>query len=984
MSDSQDTTANCSSSEIHETRGKKREHEESDEEGEVKDTGGQELKLRQDAKRSQTQRTGQPISFAEPEPGLELDANYMAQMEQYTMRRPGPPPGVMQQDSSMKEVEPCYAPPVDYSREDFRREFRGGGDRFRGYGRRGGFNGRRGHHDSGGMPMHGFIPKEMVSSPRDHPDHFRRNSRSPTGFRRFGAERDERPYMGEGRPGQYHTPYPGRDMWREHEGYREMSPDLNGSHRDSPPRFMPYGGHRDHAPGMYEGSFHRREARSKTLVITNLPQNISPDRVKDAIFLEAKRHGRIINLSLQPRGPDFVAYLTYVDPDKAEAARRYLDRILLFDTRIEVSIEPPFQAPGPHIPEQQFARRKHDSSSFDDLDDPNATCRISILGADENVQEVDILPALRPFGSIENIQIQRMNGQKRDGQVLPGFSAPSKVEFSMGQPSHELWLGSVHPTVTEAMIRQELDAFGPLRDVKLLRGSKSAFVSFASVRLERLRLPHVTSVIPSLPVATFTLLPSSPQTQVAEEAARYIRGRTLGGTVWRVKVDFWERNVDRPFFRGPGAPPLEQDRDFHPAGGARPPKFQRVPAHGGAVGGAGEVTIVVSTDHLLSDKVLATHFQQFGKVSKIEKDPNGLRAKVMFAKQEFGLAAVHCAPEIRDQRISLGIVKVELETENSAANSSANLWNYPPSVPSVPPAPSAPVLAPTPSHPLVPATVPSSASTPAATAPSQSPAQPEASAAPPVGHVAASQNVSYASAGGEGGAEAAAAAAAPTSSFPSSASFSERSSELPKSQGEVSGLEAEPPRSEESHIEAASSSSNDHAKVPAFASGAAPRPSNPPPSTPTRKESSEDAREEGSGGASAPGEKKEEGRVVMKTQSASVRMQDLLQGQGNPIVKFLPDRLVVTQRMRLETEQVQLFSDRINESLKSNCSSKPSFAIFLIRPPDEEEEADSANIRAQFSKNFVRYFMERNAAGVVPDLKLSKDNSFLLGVVLRS
>eukprot|EP00960_Hanusia_phi_P067768 766696-Hanusia_phi.AAC.4 len=106
-----------------------------------------------------------------------------------------------------------------------------------------------------------------------------------------------------------------------------------------------------------------------------------------------------------------------------------------------------------------------------------------------------------------------------------------------------------------------------------------------------------------------------------EERSRARRGASRSNGIPEVdeligsQVDFWERNVDRPFFRGgAGGMGSEQDRDLH-AGGTRPPKFHRAP-HAGQGGGGGDVTVVVSMDHLLSDKVLATHFQAFGKVGE--------------------------------------------------------------------------------------------------------------------------------------------------------------------------------------------------------------------------------------------------------------------------------------------------------------------------------------------------------------------------------
>ena len=69
----------------------------------------------------------------------------------------------------------------------------------------------------------------------------------------------------------------------------------------------------------------------------------------------------------------------------------------------------------------------------------------------------------------------------------------------------------MHGSVTEQVMKHEFERFGRVLGVRILRGSKSAHVSFE-------------------------------RTEMAEEAARAMRGRTLGQlNNWRLKIDFWER-----------------------------------------------------------------------------------------------------------------------------------------------------------------------------------------------------------------------------------------------------------------------------------------------------------------------------------------------------------------------------------------------------------------------------------------------------------
>ena len=93
------------------------------------------------------------------------------------------------------------------------------------------------------------------------------------------------------------------------------------------------------------------------------------------------------------------------------------------------------------------------------------------------------------------------------------------MEFRMGPPCPELWVGSVHGSVTEALVKHEFERFGKVLGVRILRGSKCSQVSFE-------------------------------RTEMAKEAAHAMRGRTLGSSSWRLKIDFWERGGEQGAWNG--------------------------------------------------------------------------------------------------------------------------------------------------------------------------------------------------------------------------------------------------------------------------------------------------------------------------------------------------------------------------------------------------------------------------------------------------
>ena len=301
------------------------------------------------------------------------------------------------------------------------------------------------------------------------------------------------------------------------------------------------------------------DVRSCTIRIARLPVDMQVDRLREELVQLARMHGRVSDVVIPPpRGELLEAFVTFVEPFMAEDARRQLHKLVFFDCRLDVELElPRLPQVRNGCADPRFARdhdlaaprgvaggakgavaggKHHGDLDEDLMDDPLATCRLRISDLDPSVEEGDIAAVIKTKvggGQIESILIRRGGGGVGGGCIaevkmrsftssvrakceldgtplLRSRGGPPRVEFRVGPPCPDLWLGSVHGSVEEHLIKHEFERFGKVLGVRILRGSKSAHVSFE-------------------------------RTDVAEEALRAMRGRMLGSSSWRLKIDFWER-----------------------------------------------------------------------------------------------------------------------------------------------------------------------------------------------------------------------------------------------------------------------------------------------------------------------------------------------------------------------------------------------------------------------------------------------------------
>eukprot|EP00961_Rhodomonas_salina_P082665 1110841-Rhodomonas_salina.1 len=496
--------------------------DESDEEGEIKEAGaeakegGQTRDLREEIEAKRGRRRPQVVAEGErraenergqpPEPFFS-SAGRRGYEEEHAMMNGAVSNGHMgghdmgmRRDELRREPHPRgggYDPEFERERE---REFRRGG--------------MGGYDEIRRRPPSPFRPRDPMMMRRGSPP-LRRMPSPP--IRRFPPDRfnpefrDPRDF--EGRGGMMMDP---RD--REREFMRDGSP------RFVPGREREMGGGREREMG---GGFPLPERSPRTcgIRISNLPhpQDVSGERLRADLLEEASVHGRIVEFQLHERD----AFVTYVEPGMAENARRQMHRTVMHNALLEVELDlsaPPPRG-GPDLSKDVPAIRRK-PELFDEMDDPMATCRICVGELGEGVGEAEVAAVFKSFGYIDSIVLRTVRGQvqaemkfrslssavraKREMDGRRIWQARSRVDFCMGPASCELWLGSVHGSITEQQLIAELSRFGKVAEVRLHRNSKCAYVAYE-------------------------------RTQDAAEAAEAMRGRTIGTSTWRLKVDFWER-----------------------------------------------------------------------------------------------------------------------------------------------------------------------------------------------------------------------------------------------------------------------------------------------------------------------------------------------------------------------------------------------------------------------------------------------------------
>ncbi|XP_013774796.1 LOW QUALITY PROTEIN: msx2-interacting protein-like [Limulus polyphemus] len=233
----------------------------------------------------------------------------------------------------------------------------------------------------------------------------------------------------------------------------------------------------------------REERRVLSICVRNLPVRSTDTSLKDGLFHEYKKHGKVTMVKVIGQGPDRYAVVCFKKPSDVEKALEVSKEKLFFGCKIEVTAHE-----GLDGEDNEFRPLEADLDEFH----PKATRTLFIGNLEKDITHSELRKHFEQFGDIIEIDIKKQGAtstslyafiqfsditsvvkaiRKLDGENLYGTNR-IKLGFGKSMPTCCVWIDGVVDSVPEKFLRRR---FGPVRDVVIDREKGQALVFYDSV-----------------------------------------------------------------------------------------------------------------------------------------------------------------------------------------------------------------------------------------------------------------------------------------------------------------------------------------------------------------------------------------------------------------------------------------------------------------------------------------------------------------------
>lgn len=267
----------------------------------------------------------------------------------------------------------------------------------------------------------------------------------------------------------------------------------------------------------------REDKRPLGICVRNLPVRSTDTSLKDGLFHEYKKHGKVTVVKVIGQGTERYAVVCFKKPEDVDKALEVSKDKLFFGCKIEVTSHE-----GLDGEDNEFRPLEAELDEYH----PKATRTLFIGNLEKDITTSELRKHFDQFGEIIEIDIKKQGSassyafiqysdigsvvkamRKLDGENLGANRI--KLGFGKSMPTMCVWLDGIVDTVSEKFLSRTFSRYGP--------------VSFAAIDREK---GHALVYFDSLECA---------QHSVAE-----MRGRVLGGK--KLQVDFASRECQTSFF----------------------------------------------------------------------------------------------------------------------------------------------------------------------------------------------------------------------------------------------------------------------------------------------------------------------------------------------------------------------------------------------------------------------------------------------------
>ncbi|EFX78543.1 hypothetical protein DAPPUDRAFT_53407, partial [Daphnia pulex] len=286
------------------------------------------------------------------------------------------------------------------------------------------------------------------------------------------------------------------------------------------------------SPGSGDG-----DRRPLAICVRNLPLRSSDTSLKDGLFHEYKKHGKVVTVKVAGQGSDRVAIVRFKKAEDVDKALEVSRDKLFFGCKIEVT---PWDS-GLDLDDNEFRPLEADLDEYH----PKATRTLFIGNLEKDVTAAELRASFETFGPIIEIDIKKQsqgsssaaNNNNNNNNNAYAFcqyadiasvvramrhldgeqvgNTRVKLGFGKSMPTNCVWLHGVAESVAEKFLARHMSRFG--------------HVSYAAIDRER-----------------FNGLVFYDQVSCAQAAVQELRGRALAGR--KLQVDFASRECQAHFF----------------------------------------------------------------------------------------------------------------------------------------------------------------------------------------------------------------------------------------------------------------------------------------------------------------------------------------------------------------------------------------------------------------------------------------------------
>ncbi|KAG7209371.1 hypothetical protein KM043_015471, partial [Ampulex compressa] len=265
------------------------------------------------------------------------------------------------------------------------------------------------------------------------------------------------------------------------------------------------------------------DRRPLAICVRNLPARSSDTSLKDGLFHEYKKHGKVTWVKVVGAAGDRYALVCFKKPEDVEKALEVSHDKLFFGCKIEVA---PYQ--GYDVEDNEFRPYEAELDEYH----PKATRTLFIGNLEKDVTASELRKHFEPFGEIIEIDIKKQGAvssyafcQYSDiGSVVKAMRSMDgehlganriKLGFGKSMPTSCVWVDGIGDCMSEKYLNMQFHQYGPITQVVVDRERGHALVFFEQI-------------------------------SCAQAAVKEMRGAALRGR--RLQVDFASRECQETFY----------------------------------------------------------------------------------------------------------------------------------------------------------------------------------------------------------------------------------------------------------------------------------------------------------------------------------------------------------------------------------------------------------------------------------------------------